>query len=214
MVKITREVLVILVVFPLFLFAGELSVQGGVNHSWLYYPDEFMRQLMKNEFNPDVSFGLNAVVFSKKGFSGNCGIRFFSVGRFEQSQSEVKIKHVYLSLPIQPQYEIFSKLRLYINLEPALQIKSWYRYKEESFSINEKRIITDEMNRLNLFAGVGLKYMFRIGRRELGIGSQLNYGLFRISKDEKYDVTPEGYREWADWRAREVLVILEYVFHL
>jgi len=189
-----EKTLLILVVFPFFLFAGELSVQGGVNHSWLYYPDEFIRQIAKNNFNPDVSFSLNALVVSKRGFSGTCGIRFFSVGRFEKSQienKEVKIKHTYLSFPIRPHYEIFSKFRIYINIEPAFQIRSWYRYEVENSSIQEEEIITDQMNRFNLFSGVGLKYLFRIGKRELGIGGQLDYGLFRISKDELFDVTPE-----------------------
>ena len=97
-----------------------------------------------------------------------------------------------------------------MNVEPALQIHSKYRQESNDAVMNETRTITDEMNRFNLFIGIGFKYLFTLGKHELCIRGLINFGLFRISKDKLFDVTPDSARGWVDWRAREVLLNLEY----
>ncbi len=203
------KAVIISTILPFYLLGGDLSIQVGVNHSWLYYPDGLINA--ENEFNPNLSIGLNATIFSKGNFGSSFGLRFFSAGRFDKYKigslhGELEIKHLYLSMPLQLDYTIISNLKTYINLEPALQINT----KFKNTVTNEKKTITDEMNRYNLFLGIGLNYRFNMGKHELGVGGLVNYGLFRISKHEKFDVTEEGSRFWVDWRAREVLLNIEY----
>lgn len=217
MTNVIKRAVIILIILPLYLSGGELSIRVGANHSWLYYSEDLM--YLENEFNPGLSIGLNASAFSRGNFESSYGIRFFSVGRYDELRIggldvEVELKHFYLSLPLQLDYALIVRLKAFLNVEPAFQIMSRFKHEINGSPEDEKSTITDEMNRFNLFLGIGLKYRFAVGGHELGVGAQINYGLFRISKDEQFDVTEQGSRSWLDWRAREIVLNVEYIIRV
>lgn len=200
----------ITVVLPFCLWSNDFSLQFGTNHSWLYYPEGVI--IVENEFNPNLSLGLNSTFYDINNFSSSYGARLFSVGRFdkydfEYQKGEIEINHIYLSLPLQVNYTFITKFKTYLNIEPAIQV--YTRLKDTGTGQVNTR--TGEMNRFNLFLGIGLNYRFNIMQHEFGIGGLVNYGIFRISRDKEFD---NGTRGWLDWRAREILLYIEYFFQL
>ena len=77
MLNAIKKAMIILMILPFYLIGGDLSIRMGINHSWLYYPDELVAKITENEFHPNVSLGLNTIVFSHGSFSSNYGVRFF-----------------------------------------------------------------------------------------------------------------------------------------
>jgi|GEM_PF-2470218 len=209
--KITLLYLII-VMIPLNIFAGGFSINVGINHSWLFYPD---LSALKNEFNPNYSIGINYNQSTFPNTKLSYGLRFFNIGRYDKIQSNnfeetVKMHHSYISLPIKIEYKLFDFVSPFLNIEPSIQIHSYYEHTN-SFGLDDERIITNEMNRFNLFAGLGIKYDFVLAEQNLSISSLVNFGLLRISKDEEFDNSSRG---WVDWRGREILLNLEYYFSI
>jgi outer membrane protein with beta-barrel domain len=203
----------ILGIFPSQLFANNFSVNLGINHSWLVYPDI---DLLENEFKPSFSIGINSTQEIFKNFDLTYGIRFFNVGRYDELKSNtieetVDINHKYISLPIKIGYKINNSFIPFINIEPGVQIYSKID-QTNSLVPKENMTITDEMNTFNLFTGIGLKYQFEINQQIFSVSGLINFGLLRVSKDEKFDVTTGSSRGWADWRTREILINFGYYF--
>ncbi len=199
-------------VFPSLLSAGNYSLNLGVNHSWFKYYDDGL-DLLKNDFNPGFSLGLMKEYNLKRKLDCNTGIRLFKIGRYQKFDEEfykgsAKISHYYIGLPIHFNYSLNSSFYSFVNIEPGLQIRS--TINTDGDLLNETGTITDEMNRFNLFLGVGLGNTFMLGKRKMGIAASFNHGIFRISKDEEYSDGDNGSRSWLKWKAFEVLINVRY----
>jgi len=212
--KMRIFLLFLLVLISKQLIASDFGISLGINHSWLVYkaiPN------IDNEFNPGYSIGLSNTLSIEQNLYFSYGIRFFNIGRYDEIEfnnykEKVHLNHIYISFPVKFGYRIFKKLEPFVNVEPGLQIKSYYYYKNSASVVEETKTITDEMNRFNLFVGFGLKYFLIIKNQKFGISGLINYGLIRVSKDEKYDVTENSSRSWAEWETREILLNFEYYF--
>ena len=207
--------------FSFQLSAQNYSINIGVNHSWFYFPNPEL-DLLKNEFNPSYSIGMNSNHLFRQKFDLSYGIRFFNVGRYDEITSKsnllypeiketVNTNHYYISFPFKSGYKIKWNLIPFINIEPGVLIYSDLEHTN-SIAGDEKRTITNEMNTFNIFVGAGLKYIFNIRSQKVSISSLLNFGLLRVSKDKDYDVTETSSRSWVDWRTREILLNIEYYF--
>jgi len=209
-----RTLLLILFVLPFQLFSGNFSVNFGLNHSWLYYPDI---SVIDNETNINYSLGINYAHKSIYDLELSYGLRLFEIGRYDKLKfnditEKINIRHIYVSLPVRIGYRFFGAFEPYFNLEPGLLVFSSMEQSGSLIDGTEKQNITDEMNRVNLFAGTGLKYLFSILNQQFGLASYINFGLLRVSKDSKLEVTENSYHRWADWRTRELVVTFEYYF--
>ena len=209
-----RTLFLILFVLPFQLFSGNFSANIGVNHSWLYYPDI---SVTDNDFDINYSFGMSYAHKSIYDLELSYGLRLFEVGRYDKlrfndSTEKINIRHIYVSLPLRVGYRFFGTFEPFLNLEPGIQVFSRTEQSGSFTDGTEKQNITDEMNRVNLFAGIGMKYLFSVFNQQFGLASQINFGLLRVSKDGKLNVTENSYRQWADWRTREVLIFIEYYF--
>ncbi len=198
----------ILALFQTRMLAGEFSLSAGGNHSWLVYKDSELPY--ENKFRPSYSFGANAILLSD-GVNLSAGLRLFDVGRYDSQEGyDATVSHVYLSAPIRVGYELFDGLVPFLNVEPGILL-----HAGATVSTPDGRngtSFTNEMNMFNLFAGLGLKYIFTVDGNKLSVAGQFNAGLLRVSKDEQFDVTPTGSRGWLDWRTREIVVYFEYYF--
>jgi hypothetical protein len=194
--------------------AADFSVSAGMNHSWLVYPDFTLPT--GNQFRPSYTFGAHALQQVSQDVDASIGLRLFSVGRHDESELggfsyKVTVNHLYISLPIKVAYYITNDLSPFVSVEPGLQVHSNLEITT-SATPTEKRTITREMNRFNIFTGFGLRYLFNVDQSEFSVNGQFNIGWLRVSSDEQFDVTETGSRGWVDWRAREVLIYLEYYF--
>jgi len=213
-----RGVLLCLLIAPVQLTAGDYSVVIGVNHSWLVYPDSELPFLDENQFRPSYSIGANSLHRIFQDVELSVGIRLFNVGRRDRNELngfeyDLMVSHVYISLPIRVGYEMIENLYPFVSVEPGFQLHSDSKLTT-STGLNDELTFTEEMNRLNVFAGFGVKYLFSIDQQQFSIDGQFNLGLLRVSKDEAFDVTPTGSRGWADWRTREVVFHIEYYFDI
>jgi hypothetical protein len=214
MKKIAYSIILVLVITPIQLSAGELSLGVGMNHSWLMYPN--LPFPIENQFRPGYSISANSTHHLFQDAEMSIGLRLFTVGRHEDNEIDnykVRVNHIYLSLPIKVGYQIIGNVYPFLAFEPGVQLHSDFEFTTPS-GPNEQRTFTDEMRRLNLFAGFGLKYVFSVSERHLGLSGQFNFGLLRVSKDDRFDVTDDGYRYWEDWRTREVVIHAEYYFDI
>lgn len=197
-----------IILIPLNLLAGGFSINVGINHSWLYYPD---LSILKNKFNPDFSIGLNYNQSILPNTKLSYGLRFFSIGRYDELQindiaETVKMHHSYISIPVKIEYKLFDIISPFLNIEPGIQVYSNYKHTT-SYGLNDAKAITNEMNKFNLFVGLGVKYDFILAEQNFSISGLVNFGLLRISKDEEFD---NSSRSWGDWRGREILLSIEY----
>jgi hypothetical protein len=207
-----------IVIIPVQMNAGGFSVNIGVNHSWFIYPNSNIPSLTENQFRPSYSIGTNLIQQVSQDVELSIGIRLFNVGRhysfeFGMTDYNVTISHLYISLPIRVGYQIIENIYPFVDVETGIQLHSGSKLKTSTGSIDEK-IFTDEMNRLNIFAGFGLKYLFIIDQYQFGISGQFNFGLLRVSTDKQFDVTETGSRGWIDWRTREAVIHVEYYFNI
>ena len=199
------------ITLPINLLAQNFSLSMGANHSWFIYPSEFP---LENEFNPNYSLGIN---FNQNVFQNtniSMGLRFFKVGRYDEittnsTTEKAEINHLYITLTFKAEYQLLNNFFPFINIEPGIQLQSKFKHTN-SLGLNDNRTITDEMNTFNIFTGVGIKYLFNIYNQELSLSSLINFGLLRISKDEQFDITEDSSRGWIDWKAREILIAIDY----
>jgi hypothetical protein len=201
---------------PVQLNAGGFSINIGVNHSWLVYPNSSLP--FENQFRPSYSIGVNSIQQVLQDVELSIGLRLFNIGRYNSFESgmsdyDVTISHIYISLPIRVGYQIVENVYPFVDVETGVQLHSGSKLTT-STGLNEEKTFTDEMNRLNIFAGFGLKYLFRIDQHQFGISGQYNFGLLRVSKDEQFDITETGSHGWIDWRTREVVMHVEYYFDI
>lgn len=120
---------------------------------------------------------------------------------------------MYLTIPIKAEYQLLNNLFPFVNIEPGIQLLTKLEHTN-SLGLVDERTITDEMNTFNIFTGLGIKYLFNIYNQEFSISSLINFGLLRISKDERFDTEEGSSRGWIDWKAREILITLDYYISL
>jgi hypothetical protein len=205
---------------PLQLTGGEFSIGFGMNHSWLIYPEPGLE--LHNQFRPSYSIAVNSIHRISSDVDLSVGLRLFDVGRRDKGTIEargmtkvaydLKFRHVYISVATRIGYQVLEGLFPFFSLEPGLLLHSDY-HLVNPLGI-EKRTVTNEMNRLNIFTGVGIRYLFGLDQHQFGVGGQFNFGLIRVSKDSRFDVTENGSRGWVEWRIMEAVVQVEYYFSI
>jgi len=192
-----------------------IGVNLGVNHSWFIYPKEYP---LESDFNPSLSFGadFNKVIFSNTVLSA--GLRIADIGRYSKTKyndinETAKIYMIYINLPVKIEYNIIENFYGVVNFEPAFLLFS--RYKVESSSQQKKeKTFTNEMNRFNIFAGVGVKYIFNIYDKDIGVSGMINFGLLNVPKSDTFYNEESDKYTWIEWKTREILLSFEYYFSI
>ncbi|MFW9929423.1 MAG: outer membrane beta-barrel protein [Candidatus Thorarchaeota archaeon] len=198
------------------LFASDFSINFGINHSWLINPD--VPKSWDNEFNPGFSICVNLSQILVNDIDFSYGIRLFSVGNYSEDKlsnletygttTKSKINYIYISSPFQLDYELFQNVAPFLNIEPSFLVKSEMSIKNDF--VDNKSDISKDMESLNLFIGIGLKYIFDFNNHKFALVGMYNYGLLRITKNKGLKENQIG--TWTDLRVREFLLTIGYYF--
>lgn len=236
---------IILIISFLFIIPKDGSSQeymfhAGMTHSWITYKDSEIEKQYSRKFNPGFDFAF----FYKQNITEiyylNVGMRYFRAGDkstfsfkdqymenyFFEYNSEGTLTHDYISFPIQICYNLTENISPFINIEPAIHIKSVDKgtftiraentsegmYSSDEESGNYNQILTPYMNKFNFFIGCGIRYIFEFEQIKLGLSGQVNFGILRVTKDGEQSLFGGDSIEYPEWRTQEISAKFEIYF--
>jgi len=241
--KISKLLLIfIFVLFSVSGFSQGFYFHAGMSHSWVTYKDSEIEKQFTTEFKPGFTFAFFYKNNLNDGFYLNSGLRYFSIGQiatihqkenfFEDIDATIEISgnatldHYYFSIPLQFGYNLTDYFSFYVNVEPALNMKTSESVKltatldytnndehihQEQF-LNIGRNLTSNMNKFNLFSGIGARYLFELDKMKMALSSQMNFGLLRIPKTGEQTIEEGLSAEFPDWRVKDISIAVEIFF--
>lgn len=195
-------------------------VEAGLNQSWFNYEVEFINDL-KSEFKPQITFGLHYNLYSFDNFIISAGLRYYNLFRYlnislfgHEDPALLTTDNYLISVPVQISYKLdFINTNVILNIEPSHIIQSKIKSPGNNIPVTlEIRDITNEMNRVQFGAGIGLEYVVDIFNERFGIKSIYSFGLTTIPQTNKEFKNSSGTYTWVGYKTTELVLLITYYF--